>query len=71
MQELLIVMSPIVKGTIEDKIRLGLRMMDEGDTHMLKRDDLEFALRAMNRTLIFFGDTVSQSVSQSAQQGSN
>ena len=58
-QEFLVTASPVLKGTIEEKLSLGLRMVDEDDTHMLDKQQLEMGLLCMNRTLGYFADTVS------------
>ena len=61
MQELLIGVTPIVRGTLEDKIRLALRLYDEDDTQWLTREGMEYVLRTMNKTLGILGDPVRQS----------
>jgi hypothetical protein len=59
-QELLVAMTPIVKGSLEDKARLALRMCDEEDTQLLSRDEFEFVLKTVSKTLGLFGDPVRQ-----------
>jgi Ca2+-binding EF-hand superfamily protein len=61
-REYLVGVTPVLRGSLEEKIRLAMRMCDVKDTQMLSREDLELVLRTMNKTLGFLADPVSNHV---------
>merc|ERR1711988_1838582 len=57
-KEFLCGISPLITGTVSEKLTFAFEMNDVDSTGMLKPHELAFVLKAMNSTASYFGDPV-------------
>ena len=51
-------LSPIMKGSLHDRIKLALTLVDEEEAQILTKEEVEEAISGMNKTLGLLGDEV-------------